>query len=132
MLTRRELLTRGTTLLLLVPIVSSCSSSSMSSQAPAPPDSETGGTCTGIESTSTIAQSHDHMVCVPTTDLTNPPASGATYTTTNVSEHMHTMTLSQAQLSAIEAGTTVTLTTSSVVDPIDGVLHSHSFSIMKA
>ncbi len=58
MLTRRELLTRGTTVLLLIPVVG-CSSSS-----------DDGGSCAGVESTSTNVAAHTHTVCVLTSDLT--------------------------------------------------------------
>ena len=72
------------------------------------------------------------MVCVASSDLTNPPAAGATYTTTSVSGHTHTVTLTQAQLASIQSGSTVTVTTSSVVDPLDGVAHTHQFAVHMA
>lgn len=118
MLTRRELLTRGTTLLVLVPIVG-CSSSS------------DGPSCDGVDSTSTVNASHTHTVCVPTADLTNPPAAGAIYTTSNEGMHTHKVTLSQANLTAINGGQTVPVTSSSDPDPINGQVHSHDFSIKK-
>ncbi len=128
MLTRRELLIRGTKVLVCVPVIASCSSSSYSpGQAQAPgPD---GGACSGIDATSTIAESHDHMVCVASSDLANPPAAGMTYTTTSASNHTHTVTLTQGQLSAIEGGGTVTVATSSAVDPVNGAAHTHQFTL---
>ena len=72
------------------------------------------------------------MVCVLTTDLTNPPQAGATYTTTSNSGHTHTVALTQAQLSSIEAGDDVPVTTSSNVDPTNGQPHTHEFMIVKA
>src|SRR5579862_4835571 len=110
MLTRRQLLTRGTTVLLLVPVLG-CSSS---------PASVDAGGCNGIDSTSTVDAEHTHTVCVPTTDLTNPPSAGATYTTSNNGNHTHTVTLTQANLAAINSGQTITVTSSNVVDPING------------
>jgi hypothetical protein len=58
MFTRRDLLTSGTTLLLLVPTLG-CSSSS---DAPA---------CDAVDSTSTVDSAHSHTVCVSTADLTS-------------------------------------------------------------
>jgi hypothetical protein len=122
MLTRRALLATGTTVLLLVPILG-CSSSSSTAD---------GATCNGVDSTSTVNSAHTHSVCVPTTDLTNPPAAGATYTTTNVSQHIHTIMLTQAELTAINAGTATPVTSSSDVDPINNLAHTHDFTITKA
>jgi len=119
MFTRRELLTRGTTLLLLVPIVG-CSSSSSD-----------GASCDGVDSTSTVDTAHTHMLCVPTADLTNPPAAGVIYTTSSEGMHTHKVTLSQADLTAINGGQTVNVTSSSDNDPIANVIHSHGFAIKK-
>src|SRR5262249_44220803 len=105
MLTRRELLSRATTTLLLIPILSSCSNSSSPSPDAAP-------ACTGVDTTSTVSAAHTHTVCVLTSDLTAPPAAGVTYHTSVDGNHDHTVTLSQAQLQSIEAGTAVTVTSS--------------------
>jgi hypothetical protein len=128
MLTRRQLLTRGTTVLLLAPILSPLLSSCSSSSG----DDTGGGTCDGIDSTSTVNASHSHTVCVPTTDLTSPPSAGATYTSSNDGNHTHTIMLTMAQLTMIEAGTAVTVTSSSDVDPINGADHTHDWTLMKA
>jgi hypothetical protein len=126
MLTRRELLARGTTVLLLVPFINSCSSNNASS-----PDAA--GACSGIDSTSTVNSDHTHDLCVPTTDLTSPPSAGVTYTSTNVGMHTHTLMLTQAQLTSIEQGTAVgPITSSAVNDPINGMVHTHDWTIMKA
>ena len=126
MLTRRELLARGTTVLLLVPIISSCSSNNSSS-------ADAAASCSGIDSTSTVNADHTHDICVPTTDLTNPPAAGVTYTSTNVGMHTHTLMLTQAQLMTIESGGSVgPITSSATNDPIDNMVHTHDWTIMKA
>ena len=120
MLTRRALLTRGTTLLLLVPIVG-CSSSS------------DGGSCDGVDSTSTVdTTQHTHTVCVLTSDLTTPPSAGVVYTTSNESMHTHKVMLTQANLTAINGGQAVPVTSSSDNDPINNSIHSHNFMIKKA
>lgn len=121
MFTRRELLSRGTTLLLLIPVVG-CSSSS---------DNAGGGSCAGVESTSTVNAAHSHTVCVLTTDLMNPPAGGVTYTTSNVGSHTHQVSLSAANLTAINGGATVPVTSTSDPDPLTNEVHSHDFLIKK-
>ena len=122
MFTRRELLTSGTTLLLLVPVLGCSSSSSNAAD---------GGSCAGIDSTSTVNASHTHTVCVLTTDLTNPPAAGVSYTTSNESNHTHKVALTAANLSAINGGQTATVTSSSDPVPINNEIHSHDFMIKK-
>ncbi len=135
MLNRRELLSRLTTTLLLIPIATNCSSSSSppNQQQPHPdaPEPDSGGGCDGFERTSTVDASHTHMVCILTADLTNPPAAGVTYVTTSVGSHTHNVTLTSDQLTMIQAGTEVTVVTSSTVDPINGFAHTHQFMIMK-
>jgi hypothetical protein len=121
MFTRRELLARGTTLLLLIPVVG-CSSSSNQAD---------GGSCAGVESTSTNEASHTHTLCVLTADLTSPPAGGKMYTTSNVGSHTHMVMLTAANLTAINGSQTVTVTSSTDPDPINGMAHSHDFMIKK-
>lgn len=70
------------------------------------------GATVGVEETSTVAQSHTHALCVPRSDLT--PS--------------HTVSLSAAQLVAIRSGSTVTVESSNVVDPVNGALHLHRFT----
>jgi hypothetical protein len=122
MLTRRQLLARGTTLLLLTPVLSpmiaACSSDDSSGD-------DTGGTCDGFESTSTNNDNHTHTACVLTSDLDSPPAAGVTYTSSSVG-HTHKITLSSAQLTTIGGGGSVTVTSSSD----DG--HTHNWTLAKA
>jgi hypothetical protein len=88
-------------------------------------DGGSGGSCDGIESTSTVASGHTHTVCVPQSDLDSPPVAGRTYTTSSVG-HTHTVTLSQADLGEIAAGGAVMVTTSLS----NG--HAHEFTISMA
>jgi hypothetical protein len=60
---------------------------------------------------------------VPATDLAAPPAAGATYTTSFNDGHDHTVTLTAAQLTSIESGGSVTITTSAP--------NAHNFTITK-
>ena len=122
MFTRRELLTRGTTLLLLVPVVGPILGCSSSSDSPS---------CAGLDTTSTTDEFHTHTLCVLTSDLTNPPAAGVTYTTSNESMHTHKVMITQAQLTMINSGQTVPVTSSNDNDPVDNKLHTHMFTIKK-
>lgn len=127
MLTRRQLLARGTTLLMLVPVVpavlQACSSS---------PSDSPGSSCAGTASLSTVNEGHTHSVCVPTSDMTSPPATGATYVSSNDGDHTHTITLTAAQLSSIESGQSVVVTSTSDIDPKTNVAHTHDWMITKA
>jgi hypothetical protein len=122
---------RGTTMLLLTPVVApilaGCNGYGSSS-------SSTGvdaGVCSGVGGSSTTEDQHSHSICVPTADLTSPPANGQTYTSSNVSSHVHTLTLTNAQLASIEAGQTVMVTSASAVDPINNDPHTHSWTLRK-
>jgi hypothetical protein len=53
----------------------------------------------------------------------NPPASGASYTTSSADGHTHVVELSSEQLMGIAGGSNVTVTTS-VTDA-----HSHTFTL---
>lgn len=130
MLTRRQLLARGSTLLLLTPILSSVLAGCSSDSSGAEPDAgsgsgSSGGTCEGIFSTSTVDDGHSHTVCVLTTDLTNPPAAGVTYTSSSVG-HTHHITLTMAQLASINGGDSVTVTSTSDAG------HTHNWTIKKS
>lgn len=70
-----------------------------------------------------MTNNHTHTLCVPTSDLTNPPTAGVVYTTSVSLMHSHTVNLTQAQLKSIESGTAVTVTTSSPA--------AHNFTISK-
>jgi hypothetical protein len=120
--TRRELLS-ATTTLLLVPFIPLACSSSSSGNGGSSPGTDSGNGCDGIFETSTVTNNHTHTLCVPTTDLTNPPAAGKVYTTSVSENHTHTVNLTQAQLQSIESGTAVTVTTSAPA--------AHMFTISK-
>jgi|HubBroStandDraft_1064217.scaffolds.fasta_scaffold431974_1 hypothetical protein len=120
MFNRRMFLSHATTTLLLIPIVAVAACGGGSS-----PNGENTG-CPGVDTVSTVVDAHTHSVCVLTSDLTAPPAAGATYTSTTALGHSHTITLTAAQLSSINSGQSVTVTSSSV----EG--HTHDFAIVKA
>ncbi len=112
---RREFVFGATVALVLVPVAACSSNSSDGSTAD----------CSGLSSTSSVAEGHTHTVCVPETDLTSPPSGGATYTTSGP-EPTHTISPTAAQLTAINGGQSVTLTTST-----NGG-HDHQFVLSKA
>jgi hypothetical protein len=119
MLTRRALLAQSTVLLLLVPVASAVAACGTSGGS-----SASASSCDGIFETSTVTNAHTHTLCVPTTDLTNAPSAGVTYTTSVSDGHDHTVVLTQAQLQSIDGGQSVTVTTSSP--------NPHNFTIAKA
>jgi hypothetical protein len=123
MLTRRELLARGTTVLLLVPIIGCTTSNSTITPV--------GPACAGTDTLSSVDASHTHTVCILNSDMTGPPAAGVTYTTSNDGGHTHKVTLTQADLTAINGGQTVTVASTNDVDPINGTAHTHHFAITK-
>jgi hypothetical protein len=128
--TRREFL-RGTTVTLIMIPIGACSSGSSSSSSPDAGGGNPGSGCNGILTTSSNVSQHTHTLCVPTTDLTNPPGAGNTYTSSsnldplNNQNHTHTVTLSAAQLATIQGGASVTVTSS------NNDSHTHDFAIMK-
>jgi len=69
---------------------------------------------------------------VLTSDLTTPPSAGVNYTTSLDAQHTHHVALSAASLGMINSGGTVTVTSTSDVDPINNVAHTHTFMIKKA
>ena len=111
MITRREFVSGATVVLFLAPV--SCGTSNGGPSG-----------CSGVGATSSVALGHTHTVCVQESDLTYPPSGGATYTTSGP-DPTHTVTLSSAQLSMLNGGQTVTVTTST-----NGG-HSHQFVLMK-
>ena len=129
MLNRREFMTSagtGLVALLLTPLFNACGSdsgsgTSTSTGTTTPPP----GGCDGAGETSTVNSGHTHTLCVPASDLTTPPAAGATYTTSINDGHDHAVTLSQDQLSTVASGGSVSVTTTTVSG------HTHDFSVQK-
>jgi hypothetical protein len=84
MKTRRQFLTQATVTLLLVPLTE-CASSS----PPAASTGDDGGAspdaaaCDGVHTTSSNVSEHTHTLCVPQSDLSSPPGQGATYTSSS-------------------------------------------------
>jgi hypothetical protein len=117
--TRREFLKGTFATLILIPLVG-CSSDDDSPTSPG----NTGG-CQGVSSTGSNSGGHIHTLCVPNSDLTNPPAGGRTYTTSSDAGHTHSVVLSQADLQTIEGGGSVPVTAT-------GSGHTHDFVIEKS
>jgi hypothetical protein len=117
-MTRRELLSKSTVLLLLVPVA--CSSSN----ATTIPSNLDASNCKGVFEVSTVTNNHTHTLCVPFTDLSAPAAAGVTYTTSTDDGHNHTVALTQQQLQTIGSGGSVMVTTSTPFP--------HNFTIQKA
>ena len=126
MLNRREFLTTaagGFVTLLLTPILSACGSDTSPTSTTTNP---TNPTCDGAGETSSITLGHSHTLCVPLSDLDDPPAAGATYSTGVTEAHQHQVTLTRAQLMSVAQGQTVNVMTSTVES------HTHEFAVQKA
>jgi hypothetical protein len=134
MLSRREFLSHAasaTATLLLTPIViGACSDDGYGGSTRSTNPTTPG--CDGVQPTSSVAASHTHTLCVPLRDLTSPPPGGVTYATSNTSEHTHTVLVSAEQLTAINTGSTVTVASSTDLDPLNGERHQHGFTIRRA
>lgn len=133
MLNRREFITTaagGFATLLLTPIIGACGSDS-TSPSTSTTTNPTEPSCDGAGETSSVTLGHTHSLCVPLSDLDNPPAAGATYLTTTTDGHQHQVTLTQAQLMMVAQGQTVNVTTSTASAPgFTG--HTHAFAVQKA
>ena len=129
MLNRREFLTStgsGIVTLLLTPILAACGSDdSGGTSTSVVPTTPTPTGCDGAGETSTEVDGHTHTLCVPASDLTSPPAGGATYSTSIDAGHDHAVSLSQAQLTTVENGGSVNVTTTTVSG------HTHGFSVRR-
>ncbi len=119
MLTRREFLKGSTATLILIPLAA-CSDDD------SPVSAGGSGACQGVLTTGSQSSGHVHTVCVPDSDLNNPPAGGGSYSTSSASGHTHTVNLSQAQLQTVSGGGSATVTSSSSSG------HMHDFLIRKA
>lgn len=76
---------------------------------------------------SSLVYNHTHDITVSYNDLTNLPAAGVTYTTTQALNHTHNVTFSQAQLSTLNKGGSVTQESSAATDP-QGNSHTHTYT----
>ena len=131
---RREFLFAAGRLMIALPVgwsiagaVSGCGSSSSASGSCANADKlVTMGT--GLVLTSSCDASHTHDFTLMTTELSAPPANGVVRDTSidPFDNHSHSVTLSQAELTMIEGGATVTKATT----PTNG--HQHTYMFRKA
>ena len=77
---------------------------------------------------STDVNAHNHSVTIDTADVKIPPSAGISETTSSNVGHTHSFAMSQAQLTAVAAGTAVTITTG--VSDFGGS-HTHDFTVSK-
>jgi hypothetical protein len=107
----RRTLLRGLACSAVIPVVAGCSSSSSGD--------ENAASCDGAGARTSTDSGHFHDLCIPAADLNDPPA-GATYQSTVVSGHTHSVELDESELASLAAGGSVSVTTS--VD--DGHVHT--------
>jgi hypothetical protein len=75
---------------------------------------------------STSTDNHTHGVQVTRLAIESTPADGYSHATSLVNSHVHTFTMSQAQLLSVKNGATVDIVTST-----DSTGHTHTFTIQK-
>ena len=92
--------------------------------------SDSGGNPNSLTFTSSLDDNHTHTVSLQLSDITSPPAAGATETTSLNQSHTHTVTLTETDFASINAGNTVTKTTSE--DETPGHVHTHTFDFRKS
>jgi len=86
--------------------------------------------------TSSVDQGHQHTINIIRTDLSAPPAAGVVYTTSiplaaYIDDHTHTVSITSQQLTEINNGLTVTIT-SSPTTTATLPAHTHNFGIVKS
>ena len=91
--------------------------------------SDSGGSSNTIRFTSSNDLNHTHTVDLAKADISAPPVGGRTQTTSLDQAHTHTVTLTEADFASIDAGNTVTITTSE--DETPGFVHTHQFAFHK-
>jgi len=132
MFTRRVFLTQATATLAMVPLACSMATAPAAGPGSGGNPPADAGACVGVFTTSTNVSQHTHTLCVPESDLTATPPSGATYTSSNVNDplnnvlHTHTVDLTAQQLSTINGGGQVVVTAST------SDFHLHQFTITRA
>jgi hypothetical protein len=104
-------------LVLLAVGLPSCSSTTSPSNAP-----------TNKTFTSSVDNSHSHTVTIENAEVQSPLPAGISKTTSSVSGHTHSLTITQAQLTTVNGGGSVTITTGS--SDVGGT-HTHTFTITK-
>jgi hypothetical protein len=74
--------------------------------------------------TSSVTSGHTHTITITKVEIETPPVSGISRETSTTG-HSHTFTMSQEQLTTVNGGTAVVVTTSMTSG------HTHTFSIQK-
>ena len=114
-----------TLILILVGVLAGCGEDTVAGSV----STADAGLCDGVESVSTRVDNHEHLLCIATADLNDPPEEGIEYETDETAEvpqaHTHRVSLTQTQLQMIADNETVTVTTSSTRD------HTHQFTLGK-
>lgn len=81
--------------------------------------------CGGVGARSSSVNGHTHDICLPKSDLASPPSSASSYVTTTANGHAHLVSLESTELSAIQRGEVVRVTTAEEAG------HVHAFVIAR-
>lgn len=79
----------------------------------------------GQSFTSTNVDNHTHTVTLARSEVENPPAAGITKATSSSTGHTHSFSMNQAQLQTVNSGTAVQVIDSLVTG------HQHHYTISK-
>jgi hypothetical protein len=128
---RREFLVAAGQLLIALPAgwaLAGCGSSSGSAAAGCANAGKLATSGTSLVFTSSCDETHTHDFTLMTTELSSPPTSGIMRDTSidPFDNHSHMVTLTQAELTMIEGGATVTKAST----PTNG--HDHTYMFRKA
>ncbi len=80
---------------------------------------------------SSANENHSHDVNIGLGEVGNPPPSGIQYTTTAALNHTHNVTLTQAELTTLNTGGSVSVTSSATINPGTGTTHYHTWTLLK-
>lgn len=119
---RRTFLIRGGQVLLTVPVgwaIADCGSGTTYGTPTTP------ATTNGLQFTSSVVNGHSHGFNIDMQDISQPPAAGISGDTTTAQAHVHTVSLSQAELVQIQGGQVVSKDTSAAI----GHVHTFQFSL---
>ncbi len=131
-LTRRDFFTKAGRLVVLLPVgaslIAACGSSPNADCTTANTAMSTGAALIVTSSCAGAGAGHDHDFTIQNSDLSTPPAAGVSGNSSpyDDDQHVHTVSITQAQLQMIQAGQTVSITSGSTLG------HTHTFDFKLA
>jgi hypothetical protein len=127
---RREFLVAAGRLLIVLPAGLSIVACGSINSSPCGNPGRVVTTSTSLTFTSSCDMNHTHDFTLMMTELSTPPAAGIMRNTSvdEFDNHFHSVTLSQADLTTIESGTPVTVTTSVTNEHVHTYIFTNALS----